>query len=355
MLNHLVNKFLYDCSKYNGLAEEIRTDCGDRRIVVARCTKPFQYVNLMNIPLPESSYRILCVGHSFAGSEAFVETLREHDMGTWDRILDFKRSEDIFLFFLALKKIDFLFTEIDYGLRLAFPMREVKERGCEIGCYEEGASMYCNGEEFVLSLCHPAVYRRPLLRAAYRTARRLTLRLLGSGTWYGRSKWTSYIYSYYPHAPSLDDCAGKCRPFTYSLMEQIGRLSHLFPLEREYPEIAALRGLNVLIVAIGWNGEVKLKDDDLQKYDRIIVKQHPHIVGSAKNSGSDRVLYMYGYIPTEFLASRLLRNGNRTTLRSEMSASLLYLMGTPVDCEFYDAPPATFKDMIAYMEREKKN
>ena len=355
MLNHLVNSILYKSAKYSELAGEIAVCSGGRKILAASCTKPFQYVNLMNIPLPEPSYKILCICHSFAQSETFIETIRRHDSGTWDRIIDFEKSADIFLFFLALKKIDFLFTEIDYGLRLSFPLREIKERGCEISCYEEGSSMYCDGEQHVLAINHPSVYRNPVLRSIYSTSRWLILHLLGSGTWYGRSKWTSHIYAYYPHAPSLSDCPDKCRPFTCSLMEQMERLSYLFPLEQKYPEIASLHDSNILIIALGWNGDVKLNDDDLQKYDRIIVKQHPHVVCSAENSPSGRLLHMYGVIPTEFLALHLLRKGNRLTLRSQFSSSMLYLLGTPVCCEYYDAPPKEFKDIIAYLEREKRN
>ena len=355
MLNHIVNSILYNSKKYNETAREISASCGNRKLVVASCTKPFQYVNLMNIPLPEPSYKVLCVCHSFIESEAFIESIRKHDQKTWNRILDFKRREDVCLFLLALKKIDFLFTEVDFGLWLAFPMREVRERGCEISCYEEGSSMYCNGEDFVLSVYHPKIIGIPLLRALYKTVRRLTLRLLGSGTWFGRSKWTSHIYTYYPHAPALSDCTDKCLPFPYSLMEQMVRLSYLFPLERVYPGIAALHGMNVLIIALGWNGVIKLNDDDLQKYDRIIVKHHPHLAGSAEDSGSDRVLHMYGVIPTEFLASHLLRNDNRVTLRSQMSASLLYLMGTSVNCEFYNAPPEIFRSIIAYLNAKRRS
>ena len=326
-----------------------------KNITICLATKPVQYINLKAIEYNRESYKVLCLTTVFYNPDGFVRAIKEYDKNIWDKICIFKQVRDVYYFLGRIKHIDDLYVDSDCGASISSLFRALFKKGTNISLYEEGISMYFNGEKKHFSSWHPKLRKIPWVIDMLFNIRKIILNSLGSGTWYGLSKWTNSVYCYFPNHPFLVPKQKKIYKFTKSPIQNFADNAYLFEIDANLPWINTLHHKSILMILTSWDEKVISKKNDVEIYDIIIVKHHPHINKSeSKSVFPDNYYDIYGPICCECLASKLLELNNKVTIRTESSSGLMYLKDSNVNIDLLSNDDnEDIKNIVKYADYDK--
>jgi len=350
MILKVLNRLTWHRNYDREAVKEIRQIQNGRSLCVCLVTKPLQYMNFKAIDHKDKNCNVLFVVNSFNEAEKFTQHLRKKDL-FWDCIFLFDTEFEALATVNQLKELKTYWIPWDGGVENNFLLKRLHKKGCKIKLIEEGCGNYC-----VSNLSFK--YFKPFL-AAYPIISKLTFELVrgiaryvsGCGNRMNCSKWLDEIHLYYPDYPQIS-CRDKriLRKLPLNPYENFVRLSVFFDLA-DCEWLSEIKNKKILFINTSWDGIANFTDDDLKKYDEVVVKYHPHL--KDKCSRRDELCsYIAGNIPAEILIFKLLNQGCDVTLRSDFSSSMIYLLGTPVKLEYSNGIPDFMFDFWNFVEKK---
>ena len=348
MITKFFNWFFFRKKQDRDLTQKIESVRAGKKLSVALLSKPLQYMNLKAASHDGSLCRVLIICNAFANAERFVRFLQQSDH-SWDAIYIVQSEMTAQASILKLRDVVELCISSDYGVAYNFFLQELHKRSCRIKLIEEGIGNYVDGSELHFKIFHPWLYKHRLFsKLTFEAVRNFFHWLSGSGPRLNLSKWVDEIHLYYPDYPAIR-CRSRevIRKLELTPAENFSQLDRFFDFT-EHKDAVELCNKKVLIYASNWDCCPEFSDDDLKKYDCIIVKYHPHIKDK-ENKKEGQLIHMSGSLPTEILIFKLLKQGCSITLRSKFTSSLVYLIGVSVKLEFEDEIPDFMQPLIRFV------
>ncbi len=304
-------------------------------------TKPFQWLNVENIPKYSDNNILILVAY-FPQANEIANNIKVNFPG-WKKIIVVKNRTQAYLACLKLD-IDNIYVDSDYGLR-CYLYSMLK---CNLYVYDEGIGTYTNNLHVQLGLNN--------------SFKKIAFKLIGAGFFLGGNWKTSGIYVYNPNFYSSvfkNYLKGKeilsfQFQFGYFIRNNMDRISKVF----NFNDFDDIVGKKVLLYITYHTVSSDLLDyisSNEKMYDVVIIKPHPHLVKFGGIDIFDNVNCIVNTNPiiAEIFILKLTLHNHLTVLH-QSSTSTLNLgnisnltfidFKNPIYCKQYDLYQSFIKD-----------
>ena len=278
-----------------------------KKIDLFVCTKPLQYLNVLNIPLSDNgNMKILAIVQSFYKSAEFSENVCRVD-SHWDKVIPFDTVYRVF-WFILWHRVRNLYISSDNGTAIGV-LYHLKH--FNLYMVEEGAATYLD------------IYMK---KSKIRT---VLDKCLGVSACWGHSVFLKGVYVYYPKLYKIKkNVSYDVLPFVCSFMETIRSKSDFFLKISSSDDLSFLqvKDSKILVYVTDWeiNEDVKSRMvEEMGNYDKVYIKPHPHIK-SDTITNPEGIELIRTNLMMEFVFCKWLDNNNKITVYHEGSSAIFY-------------------------------
>lgn len=271
------------------------------------CSKPLQIFNARNIPeLSNGNIKCLLIFSQFYNGRDFASRVKKFDP-KWGQVIC---RDSVFgaYCYMLFHRIENVYTGYDNGTMFALICRIKK---INVFYFEEGAGMYFD-----------QLYIKPKWK-------QIIDKIIGVSPYTGHSSFIKAAYVYLPEVYKKRKIVNyPVYSFKLDYVSAVRESSSIFCKFSDIPnqECIDVYGKKILLFVtdkIIYGNVLSKIREEVNNYDLIVVKPHPHIV-DVPNIGSDRVILLKTNIMIEFIIDMWLRNKNVITMYHCATSTVLY-------------------------------